>query len=130
MDRAERMGMRPVIKEARPAVQLACPYQLVKTAPSLAMRSTLVVGWPRVAPPPEYAPKSFHPVSSVMSITMLGLLFWATLETEPPTSKRFEKTSAISASFRIPVSVFMPVSEGYPKRRLKMRLEFQCDNQL
>ena len=28
--------MRPVMNEARPAVQLAWPYQLVKTAPSLA----------------------------------------------------------------------------------------------
>ena len=28
---AERIGMRPVINEARPAVQLAWPYQLVKT---------------------------------------------------------------------------------------------------
>src|SRR5262249_47260766 len=73
MDNAERMGIRPVMKEARPAVQLACPYQLVKTAPSFAMRSRLGVGWPKNAPPPEYAPKSFHPVSSVMSMTMLGL---------------------------------------------------------
>ena len=29
IDSAERMGMRPVMKEARPAVQLACPYQHV-----------------------------------------------------------------------------------------------------
>src|SRR5271157_828957 len=72
IDSAERMGRRPVRNEARPAVQLACPYQLVKTAPSLAMRSTLGVGCPRAAPPPEYAPKSPHPVSSVISMTMLG----------------------------------------------------------
>src|ERR1700747_2740824 len=44
IDSAERIGIRPVINEARPAVQLACPYQLVKTAPSLAMRSTLGSG--------------------------------------------------------------------------------------
>jgi hypothetical protein len=50
---AERMGMRPVMNDARPAVQLAWPYQLVKTAPSFAMRSTLGVGCPRDAPPPE-----------------------------------------------------------------------------
>jgi hypothetical protein len=37
MERAERIGMRPVMKEARPAVQLAWPYQLVKVAPSLAI---------------------------------------------------------------------------------------------
>src|SRR5215472_1471960 len=30
------------------------------------------VGCPRPRPPPEYAPKSFQPVSSVMSMTMLG----------------------------------------------------------
>src|SRR5215467_4321397 len=30
------------------------------------------VGCPRPRPPPEYAPKSFHPVSSVISMTMLG----------------------------------------------------------
>src|SRR5262245_5402518 len=66
--------MRPVMNEARPAVQLACPYQDVNIAPSLAMRSTFGVGWPRAAPPPEYAPKSFQPVSSVISMTMLGFL--------------------------------------------------------
>src|SRR4051812_23255442 len=66
------MGMRPVMNEARPAVQLACPYQLVKTAPSFANLSTLGVGCPSVMPPPEYGPKSFQPVSSVMSTTILG----------------------------------------------------------
>jgi hypothetical protein len=30
------------------------------------------VGWPSAAPPPEYAPKSFHPVSSVISMTTFG----------------------------------------------------------
>src|SRR5262249_51789128 len=50
---AERMGMRPVINEQRPAVQLAWPYQQVNMAPSLAIRSTFGVGWPRAAPPPE-----------------------------------------------------------------------------
>src|ERR1700751_2787991 len=29
-------------------------------------------GCPRPRPPPEYAPKSFQPVSSVMSMTILG----------------------------------------------------------
>ena len=53
IDRAERTGMRPVRNEARPAVQLAWPYQLVKTAPSLAIRSTFGVGWPSAAPPLE-----------------------------------------------------------------------------
>jgi hypothetical protein len=72
IDSAERIGIRPVMNEARPAVQLACPYQLVKTAPSLAIRSIFGVGWPSELPPPLYAPKSFQPVSSVISITMLG----------------------------------------------------------
>ena len=31
-DSAERIGMRPVWNDERPAVQLACPYQLVKTS--------------------------------------------------------------------------------------------------
>jgi hypothetical protein len=52
MESAERIGMRPVMKEARPAVQLAWPYQLVNVAPSWAMRSTFGVGWPSVVPPP------------------------------------------------------------------------------
>src|SRR5262249_50736116 len=46
-DSAERIGMRPVMNEARPAVQLAWPYQHVNIAPSLAIRSTFGVGWPR-----------------------------------------------------------------------------------
>ena len=65
--------MRPVMNDARPAVQLAWPYQLVNTAPSLAIRSTFGVGWPSTDPPSEYAPKSFQPVSSVMSMTTFGL---------------------------------------------------------
>ncbi len=68
---AERIGYRPVMNDARPAVQLAWPYQLVKTAPSLATRSTLGVGWPKFSPPP-YAPKSFQPVSSVIKMTTFG----------------------------------------------------------
>jgi hypothetical protein len=36
--------MRPVINDERPAVQLACPYQSVNTAPSLAIRSMFGVG--------------------------------------------------------------------------------------
>src|SRR5712692_1594928 len=71
------MGIRPVMNDARPAVQLAWPYQLVNSAPSLAMRSTFGVGCPRAAPPPVYAPKSFQPVSSVMSMTMFGFLPFA-----------------------------------------------------
>src|SRR5262249_15035672 len=43
------------------------------TTPSLAIRSMFGVGWPRAAPPPVYAPKSFQPVSSVISMTMFGL---------------------------------------------------------
>ena len=34
------------MNEARPAVQLAWPYQLVNTAPSLATLSMFGVGWP------------------------------------------------------------------------------------
>src|ERR1035438_3079386 len=89
------------MNDARPAVQLAWPYQPVKTAPSLAILSMLGVGWPRLAPPSEYAPKSFHPVSSVMSMTMLGLsAVCAALGIAPPTSKKLEMASAPSAAFR------------------------------
>src|SRR6266508_4386453 len=58
--------MRPLMNAVRPAVQLAWPYQLVKCAPSLAMRSMFGVGSPRSAPPPEISPKSLHPTSSVI----------------------------------------------------------------
>jgi arylsulfatase A-like enzyme len=50
-DSAERIGTRPVMNEARPAVQLAWPYQSVNTTPSLATRSIFGVGWPSPAPP-------------------------------------------------------------------------------
>jgi len=43
---ADRIGMRRIMNEARPAVQLASPYQLVKTAPSCATQSTFGVGCP------------------------------------------------------------------------------------
>ena len=36
-----------MMSDARPTVQLAWPYQLVKVAPSLAIRSMFVVGWPK-----------------------------------------------------------------------------------
>jgi hypothetical protein len=35
-DKAERTGRRPVRNEARPAVQLACPYHSVNVVPSAA----------------------------------------------------------------------------------------------
>ena len=38
-----RIGDWPVMKAARPAVQLCWPYQSVKSAPSSAMRSMLGV---------------------------------------------------------------------------------------
>jgi hypothetical protein len=41
-----RMGDWPVMKAARPAVQLCCPYQSEKRAPSLATRSMLGVRYP------------------------------------------------------------------------------------
>ena len=41
--RPVRMGDWPVMKAARPAVQLCCPYQSVNSAPSLARRSMLGV---------------------------------------------------------------------------------------
>src|SRR6516225_2157805 len=72
IESAERIGKRPVRNDARPAVQLAWPYQFVKVAPSFVILSTFGVGWPSVAPPFVYAPKSFQPVSSVMSMTILG----------------------------------------------------------
>src|SRR5271166_4097976 len=68
--------MRPVWNEARPAVQLAWPYQLVNIAPSLARRSMFGVGWPRAAPP-MYTPKSLQPTSSAISMTTLGFFSWA-----------------------------------------------------
>src|SRR5215831_7197192 len=71
-DSAERIGIRPVLNDARPAVQLAWPYQLVKSAPSLASLSRLGVGCPSARPPPVYAPRSSHPVSSLMRTRMLG----------------------------------------------------------
>src|SRR5262249_36369028 len=37
--RPVRNGSCPRMKDARPAVQLCCPYESVKSAPSLAMRS-------------------------------------------------------------------------------------------
>ena len=65
------MGMRPVMNEARPAVQLAWPYQLVNTAPS--WRDAVDVrGRMAEVRAPAIAPKSFQPVSSVISMTMLG----------------------------------------------------------
>src|SRR5258705_4396778 len=36
------------------------------------MQSMLGVGWQRLAPQLEYSPKPLQPVSSVMSMTMLG----------------------------------------------------------
>ena len=41
--RPVRIGDWPVMKAARPAVQLCWPYQSVNTAPSLAIRSMLGV---------------------------------------------------------------------------------------
>ena len=38
-----RIGDCPVMNAARPAVQLCCPYQSVKIAPSRPMRSMLGV---------------------------------------------------------------------------------------
>ena len=73
--------MRPVMNEHRPAVQLACPYQLVKYVPSFARRSTFGVGCPSVAPPPLMYPKSDQPVSSVIRMTTLGFLSAACAET-------------------------------------------------
>ncbi len=43
MVRPVRIGDWPVMKAARPAVQLCCPYQSVNSAPSLAMLSMLGV---------------------------------------------------------------------------------------
>src|SRR6478735_1942617 len=73
---AERIGMRPVMKDARPAVQLACPYHCVKRAPSAAIRSMFGVGAPRVSPPPKQ-PGSPQPMSSQKITTTLGLLVCA-----------------------------------------------------
>src|SRR6476660_6428955 len=79
-ERAERIGMRPVMNEARPAVQLAWPYHVVKRAPSAAMRSMCGVGAPRVSPPPKQ-PGSPQPMSSQKMTTTLGFFF---LPSPPP----------------------------------------------
>src|SRR6476661_1152424 len=73
---AERIGIRPVINEARPAVQLAWPYHCVKRAPSAIIRSMFGVGAPRVSPPPN-APGSPQPMSSQKMTTTLGFFVWA-----------------------------------------------------
>ena len=51
-DKAERTGRRPVMNEARPAVQLACPYHSVNVVPSAASWSRFGVGALRALPPP------------------------------------------------------------------------------
>src|SRR5215469_17414097 len=70
---AERIGIRPVMKEALPAVQLACPYQVVNRRPSAAILSRFGVGAPRVSPPP-YAPRSPQPTSSPIITMTFGFL--------------------------------------------------------
>ena len=71
IDNAERIGTRPVMNEARPAVQLAWPYELVIVA--FFGDPIDVGGWmaERLAAI-GIGPKSFQPVSSVISMTMFG----------------------------------------------------------
>src|SRR5262245_10626766 len=83
------------MNEARPAVQLAWPHQLVNTAPSLAIWSMLGVGCPSAWPPP-YAPKSFQPVSSVIRMTMLGLLASAANAAMPKVANAALITNAVN----------------------------------
>src|SRR4029077_1157216 len=92
---AERIGMRPVINEARPAVQLACPYHCVKRAPSAIIRSMLGVGAPRVSPPPK-APGSPQPMSSQKMMTTLGFLVCAK-ELAVETAKATTQNTAIAS---------------------------------
>src|ERR1035441_5700390 len=105
------------MNEARPAVQLACPYQLVKTAPSFAILSMLGVGWPRFAPPSEYAPKSFHPVSSVMSMTMLGFSAVCAARGVPPASITLEMAIAPIVKLR---TLALSLRRGLPRSRLQL----------
>src|SRR5215510_12823192 len=56
---------------ARPAVQLCCPYQSVKSAPSLATRSMFGVRYPMM--PWLYALTLNQPMSSAMIMRMFGL---------------------------------------------------------
>src|SRR5439155_6933248 len=83
MDSAERIGMRPVMNEARPAVQLAWPYQLVNVAPSLAMRLIFGVGLAEARASARVRTEVAQPVSSVISITILGRFSWACTSEEP-----------------------------------------------
>ena len=57
---------------ARPAVQLCWPYQSVKFAPSLAMRSMLGVRYPMM--PLLFALILNQPISSPQMMRMLGFL--------------------------------------------------------
>src|SRR5262249_13986264 len=70
--RPVRMGDWPVMKAARPAVQLCCPYQSVKSAPSLATRSMLGVRYPMV--PWLYALTLNQPMSSPQIMRILGFV--------------------------------------------------------
>src|SRR5262245_34610387 len=66
-----RMGDCPVMNAARPAVQLCWPYQSVKIAPSLPMRSMFGVRYPMM--PMLYALRLNQPISSPQMIRILGL---------------------------------------------------------
>src|SRR6476659_5488677 len=92
-ERAERIGIRPVMNEARPAVQLAWPYHCVKRAPSFIIRSMFGVGAPRVSPPPK-APGSPQPMSSQKMTTTLGFLVCAK-ELAVETAKAMAQNTAI-----------------------------------
>ena len=73
--RPVRIGDWPVMNAARPAVQLCWPYQSVKFAPSLAMRSMLGVRYPMM--PLLFALMLNQPMSSPQMIRMFGLSLFA-----------------------------------------------------
>src|SRR6185369_2348941 len=68
-----RIGDWPVMNAARPAVQLCCPYQSVKSAPSRATRSILGVRYPII--PLLFALMLNQPISSPQMIRIFGFLF-------------------------------------------------------
>src|SRR5262249_25809840 len=69
--RPVRIGDCPVMNAARPAVQLCCPYQSVKSAPSRATRSMLGGRYPIM--PLLFALILTQPMSSPQIMRMFGL---------------------------------------------------------
>jgi hypothetical protein len=76
----------------------------------------LGVWWPSVVPPP-YAPKSLQPVSSVISITMLGRLVAAEAGGEEAIAARAVTATATVTAVLRPILAY---SDGVKDLRLSM----------